>query len=97
MYVPNNWVILKIQGHKEFYKVLAGWSSLYEDYWRLNSGINSVESEYDYWIFKGESGSEYKCHKDAEGLSAITECILGKMIYKFPDKISLVLKTNMEL
>lgn len=32
----------------------------------MNSGITSVEEDEEYYYFKGESGSVYKCWKDSE-------------------------------
>ena len=68
-YTPDNWVIIEIpKEEKTYYKVLAGWSGGYldGDSWRMNSGITSVEEDDEYYYFKGESGSVYKCWKDAE-------------------------------
>ena len=65
---PDNWVVVKVD--EDFYKVLAGWSGGYldGDSWRLNSGITKVEEDGDYWLFIGESGSVYQCHKEGYGV-----------------------------
>jgi|TARA_R110000822_G_scaffold279299_2_gene401067 hypothetical protein len=68
-YRPDNWVIVEIANDDGiFYKVLAGWSGGYldGDSWRMNSGITEVEEKEDYYLFYGQSGSVYKCWKEAE-------------------------------
>ena len=75
MYTPDNWVIVKITRPEGIvHKVLAGWSGGYldGDSWRMNSGIVRAEVKDDYIIFDGHSGSQYKCHKDAQRLSMAT-------------------------
>ena len=75
MYTPDNWVIVKItRSEGVVHKVLAGWSGGYLDCssWRMNSGIVRASQEGDYIIFDGHSGSQYKCHKDAQRLSMAT-------------------------
>lgn len=70
-YRPDCWVIVKITRPEEtIYKVLGGWAGgyLYGNSWRMNSGIVRHEKIGDYYHFFGQSGSEYKCYEDAEGL-----------------------------
>jgi hypothetical protein len=61
---PHNWVVVKVG--EGIYKVLAGWSGGYldGDSWKLNSGISEVKDDGDHWLFIGESGSVYRCHKE---------------------------------
>lgn len=69
MYTPDSWVIIKItRPEGVIHKVLAGWPG----FWRMNSGIVRAEVRGEYTLFYGESGSVYKCHKDAQRLSALT-------------------------
>lgn len=75
MYYPDNWVIVKItRPEGVVHKVLAGWSGGYldGDSWRMNSGIVRAEVKDDYIHFHGQSGSQYKCHKDTQRLSMAT-------------------------
>lgn len=65
---PDGWVILKIK-NDEFetgycYKLFSSWRGGYldNDYWRLNSGITSIEKENDYYVVKGNSSTEYAIH-----------------------------------
>jgi hypothetical protein len=79
-YTPNNWVIIKVK-ETGLFKVLGGWSGGYldGDYWRLNSGIIKVELDGNYWLFYGNSGSIYKCHKDSYRLSHNTSGIYRQL------------------
>jgi hypothetical protein len=81
---PDNWVVLKIThpNNEVVHKVLAGFYGgyLHGNSWRLNSGITKVEVDGDYYLFHGNSGSIYKCHKDSEHLSVITAQILNSLL-----------------
>jgi hypothetical protein len=61
------------------YKVLGSWAGgfLHGDSWRLNSGVVAVGRDRDHWIFRGSSGSIYRCHKDAYGMTAYTASVLA--------------------
>ena len=79
-HIPNNWVIVKVK-ETGLFKVLGGWSGGYldGDYWRLNSGITKVELDGNYWLFYGNSGSIYQCHKDSYRLSHSTAGIYRQL------------------
>lgn len=79
MYIPDNWVILKIDLEIPVYKVLAGWSGgyLHGDAWRVNSGIDSCKLVDNTYEFTGQSGSAYACHKDRYGLRNMTASMLA--------------------
>lgn len=89
-YYPDSWVVLRMT-HKDqiIYKVLGGWSSGYVQgsSWRLNSGIERVEQDGEYYRFIGSSGSIYKCHKDNYGLRMSTVDTYTKMKKTFPDQV----------
>lgn len=78
---PDRWVIIKLP---DCYKVLGTWLGGYldGDYWRLNSGIESVSEDEDFYYFTGYSGSIYKCHKKTYGTSSYTQGILEGIIKK---------------
>jgi hypothetical protein len=83
VYTPNNWVIVKLTSAEGvIHKVLAGWSGGYLEgnSWRMNSGIVRASEEGDYILFHGESGSVYKCHKDAQRLSNSTAGIYNTLV-----------------
>jgi hypothetical protein len=77
--MPDRWVILKFTSPKQtFYKVLAGWYSDYlnADSLRISSGLTKIVEEGDVYLIHNESGSIYKCHKEAEGLNSTTAICL---------------------
>ena len=91
---PDSWVIIKITGieEKDFFKVLAGWSGGYldGDSWRMNSGIDKVEFDGEYYSFIGSSGSVYKCHKSGETMRMSMAGTWAQLKEKFPDNVELV-------
>ena len=64
---PERWLILKLPNN--YYKVFATWAGGYldGDRWKLNSGIERIEQDDDYYYFIGFSGSCYKCDKKGYG------------------------------
>lgn len=63
---PDSWVVIKITTDgKVNYKVFATWTGGYTsgDAWRMNSGVDRVEEDENYYYFYGFSGSCYRCHK----------------------------------
>lgn len=76
---PDRWLIIKLP---ECYKVFATWAGGYldSDRWQTNSGITKVETVGDYYLFHGQSGSIYKCHKDSYGTTAYGNSILNKIL-----------------
>ena len=65
---PERWVIVWI-GDSD-YKVYGTWAGGYlgSDRWKINSGIEGVEEDEDYYYFLGYSGSCYKCDKKGYGV-----------------------------
>lgn len=79
-YVPDRWVMLEINyGEETIRKVFAGWYGGYAngDSWKLSSGVVSTKEEDTKYIFDNYSGSEYICHKNAEGMSGYMAQILS--------------------
>jgi len=70
--IPDTWVMIKIDTDKgyPYYKIFASWSGGYTtgDSWRMNSGVESVTEDDDYYYFKGLSGSVYQCRKTGYGI-----------------------------
>jgi len=91
---PDSWVIIKISGieEKDFYKVLAGWSGGYldGDSWRMNSGIDIIEDDGEYWNFVGSSGSVYRCHKEGNQMRMSMAGTWNQLSTKYPDNVELV-------
>lgn len=88
---PERWVILKLPNN--YYKVFGTWAGGYldGDIWKLNSGINKVEQDEDFYYFIGVSGSCYKCHKKGYGTATSYGLdILNKIIEQSQGKIELM-------
>ena len=82
-YNPDRWVVIKIGDSLKFHlRVFAVWYGGYTtgDSWKLNSGITKIEEDGDSYLFYGESGSVYKCHKSGYGTSAYGHSVLSNMI-----------------
>lgn len=79
-YTPDRWVMLKFISEQgtTVYKVFAGWYGSYTtgDSWKLNSGVVKIEEDGQCYLFHGSSGSVYRCHKAAYGLSVYMAGIL---------------------
>jgi hypothetical protein len=92
---PERWVILKLPNN--CYKVFGTWVGGYldDDRWKLNSGINKVEQDENFYYFIGFSGSCYKCHKKGYGTATSYGLgILNKIIEQGEGKIELMEDTN---
>jgi len=78
-YTPDRWVIVEIVSseHGKVRKVLGSWYGGFagSDSWRMNSGIEEVIDQGDYYDIVGSSGSIYKCYKSSVGMSAYTRSI----------------------
>ena len=75
---PHRWLLVE-QG--DVHKVFASFTGGYLDSnsWRLNSGIDRVEVDGDYFLFYGYSGSVYRCHKDAYGTTGYGGFVLAEL------------------
>jgi V8-like Glu-specific endopeptidase len=81
-YFPDKWKIVKITSKDSHYRVFGCWYGGFagSDSWRMNSGIVSVTEVDNTYIFKGDSGSEYYCKKNAYGASGYGASIISKYI-----------------
>lgn len=94
---PDKYVILKLPDNE--YKVFGTWAGGYldTDRWKVNSGIENIESDEDNYYFKGYSGSYYKCHKKAYGVAtSYGQQVLDNLLELAGGKVS-VLKNIDEL
>lgn len=92
-YNPDRWEILEFnKDEKTWYKVLAGWSGGYldSDEWRISSGIEEIAEEGNFFLIKNHSGSVYKCHKKANGMTGLSASIFFGMTQKADTKIAIV-------
>jgi hypothetical protein len=88
---PNKWVIIKLPNN--YYKVFGTWTGGYlgGDRWKLNSGIDKVEQDENFYYFIGFSGSCYKCHKKGYGTATSHGLgILNKIIEQGSGQIELM-------
>lgn len=89
---PERWVILKLPN--EVYKVFGVWTGGYltSDRWKLNSGVEKVEQDDDFYYFIGFSGSCYKCQKSKYGISSsyYGKGILSHILLQSEGKIKLM-------
>ena len=80
-YTPDLWVIVEIDSpeHGKIRKVLGSWYGGYggSDEWRMNSGIEKVIDQGDYYDVVGYSGSIYKCYKNSIGMSSYTNMVFN--------------------
>lgn len=67
MYVPDNWVVIFLNGDEPHYRLLVGWSGGYlnGDSWKISSGITRVEETDSAFLFYAASGSCYACGKQS--------------------------------
>lgn len=70
--IPERWVILKLANG--IYKVFGVW--LNDERWKLNSGIDRVEEDKDFYYIFGISGSCYKCCKNFYGITNSYGCAI---------------------
>ena len=92
-YSPDKWKIVKFKNNGKYvYKVLAGWSGGYldADSWRLSSGLERIEEEGDHYLMYNYSGSIYKCHKNSEGFTLLSDCIYNNWIDKVDKSLDYV-------
>jgi len=88
---PERWVIVKLPNN--YYKVFGTWAGGYldGDRWELNSGIEKVVQDENFYYFIGFSGSCYKCHKKGYGTaSSFGLDILNKIIKQGNGQIELM-------
>lgn len=92
---PERWVILNLPNN--VYKVFGTWAGGYldSDRWKLNSGIERIEYDDDYYYFIGFSGSCYQCHKNGYGVAtSYSLSILNKILETDKDQIELIEDVN---
>lgn len=88
---PEKWVIVELPNNE--YKVFGTWSGGYlnGDRWKLNSGIEKVEEDENYYYFIGYSKSCYKCDKKSYGfVTNYGLSVLKGLIEKTNNQIKLI-------
>lgn len=82
-YTPDRWLAIKIASKEDsHHRIFACWYGSFTtgDSWKMNSGISSVIEKDDYYDVTGDSGSIYRCYKDAYGISSYGDSVLSKFI-----------------
>ena len=95
--VPDRWVVVEISDDKRYVKkVLAGWYGGYtgNDSWKLSSGVTEEKDCGDYIEFTNTSGSVYKCLKNAQGLTSLSQSIYEGLKRRETGKIKINLIEN---
>lgn len=92
---PDKWVVLEVidDEGKTFHKVFASWSGSYTEgeSWRLNSGVDRVETFKDSFLVHSESGATYRLHKEMYGVAGLGNYgVLKSLEEKFPDRIKVL-------
>lgn len=82
VYNPDVWIVVNLTGSevKELdVRILAGWYGGYggSDSWKLSSGVVKIVDERTHWEFHNQSGSVYRCRKEAERFSGYTSGIFN--------------------
>lgn len=88
IYYPEKWVVLEVNTENEkFYRVFASWAGSYLDgqSWRMSTKVCSITEEGDYLLFRNESGSVYRCHKEMYGACGYAAGVLANMIDEAED------------
>ncbi len=80
-YTPDAWVIVEVKSkeHGTIKKILAGWYGG-SNSWKLSSGNLTEYVDGDYIVFPQESGSVYRCHKDAQRMTGYTAQIYAGFV-----------------
>lgn len=78
IYEPDRWLVVELTDGQEAYKkVFSGNYGGYtgSDTWKLSSAINETTETDEFFEFKCESGSTYRCHKQSYGMSGYMSSI----------------------
>lgn len=82
-YTPDKWVIMRITSsdNPPINKAVGSWYGNFTggNSWRMNSGIQKITEDEDFYLVHGYSGSIYRCRKGCQGMSAYTEMVMNNM------------------
>jgi len=95
-YMPDEWELVFLDTEEKHYRIFASWYGGFSigDSWKLNSGITNVQDNGDFFIFFGESGSEYWCSKKRYGInSSYNTSVLQSLIKNADFNITRYTKT----
>ena len=92
---PDSWVIIEVNHEGEqFQKILSGWSGGYldGDAWRMSSRIKEIQMDIkeDCITVYTESGSEYRLHRNCQGLRISNAGVYNQLKEKYGDVVEIV-------
>jgi hypothetical protein len=91
-YNPDVWVSVEItENNVGIVRILAGWYGGYagSDSWKLSSGVVKVIDTDTHWEIYNQSGSVYRCRKQAERFSGYTSSIFSTLSKQNTDSINI--------
>lgn len=92
---PDRWLVVKVQPVDEtldaHYRVFATWGGGYlqGQSWKINSGIESVTEDENYFYFLSASGSTYGCLKGSYGITGYGLGILNGLIEQSKNEVTI--------
>lgn len=99
-YSPDRWIAIRVPiDGKKVLKVFCTWAGGYltGDSWRLNSGVEKIESEGDCWYATTHSGAVYRLYKDSYGIAGASNYnVLASLEEKFSDILEVLTGTPEE-
>lgn len=83
-YTPDRWAIVELKfddSEEVMRKVMGSWYGGYlgSDSWRLSSGITEIIDADTHYEIHNESGSVYRCSKQAQGMSGYTQGVFESL------------------
>ena len=82
-YVPDRWKIFTLyeNGEPKLHRLIAGWVGGWAsaNHWKINSGISEIIETPSYYLITGFSGSTYRCYKESEGFTMLSQGIYNRL------------------
>lgn len=92
-YNPHSWVMLHMKTEtEEFHRVFAGWYGGFArgDSWKMNSGVQQIKEDAEFYDVLGVSGSIYQLPKVCEKMSAYQMSVLNDFQARYESKATIV-------
>jgi len=91
-YKLDNWLILEVNIDGLHHRVIGGGSGGYldPDWYRMNSGIDRIEKDNNYYYIHGTSGSLYKVPIEREQIANSFAEVILNLEETYPDTIRIV-------
>jgi hypothetical protein len=88
-YTPDRWKIIKLTSAEgSHYRIFATWSGSYLGgaSWKLSSGCTGCYKDSRWFCLPQSSGSLYKIHEEAEGITGAWHGILAQLQKLAPEQ-----------